>query len=64
MRICKDCKYWGVDFDRVCDLEGIEGDKGFNIYVYANDDQGLEARLVTSPDFGCVNFVEEEETHD
>jgi len=34
----------------------IEDKGGFGIYADADDDQGLEAELVTGPEFGCNKF--------
>ena len=55
---CKDCKFWGVDYDGDCDRVGYHenGPVMFDYYVNANDDSGLEFRLLTGPDFGCVHF--------
>jgi len=63
MKKCKDCKWWGVDFEGVCDFpDTIQGGKSFDdgygmeIKVSADDDQGLDARLHTGKNFGCINF--------
>lgn len=62
MNQCITCKYWGVDFEGVCDLVDTltarEPDTCFYIEVKADDDQGLEVRLVTGPHFGCIHYKE------
>jgi len=59
--LCKDCKWWGLYLKGVCDKVGnIDVEKGFkkfSIEARADDDQGLEAYLVTGPDFGCIHFI-------
>jgi hypothetical protein len=35
---------------------------GFGVHASADDDQGLEARLVTGPNFGCILFQPKEDT--
>lgn len=57
MEKCKHCKFWGKDFEGVCDRVNHSGiEKIISIWSYASDDTGLETRLVTGPDFGCVLF--------
>jgi hypothetical protein len=55
---CRDCKWWGKDYDSTCERVDIDrkGTAEFSIFSRADDDQGLEARLTTGPDFGCVHF--------
>lgn len=54
---CKDCMFWGVDYTGVCSKVGLNSeDSLFYIGVYADDDQGLDAKLFTTPDFGCLEF--------
>jgi len=56
---CKDCKFWGLLYEGVCDREQqIQTNKKskFEIEVSALDDTDLSARLITGPDFGCVHF--------
>jgi hypothetical protein len=60
---CKDCKHWD---DGECRAIGSH-DKGFgwkqnpailfDIVVTVDDDSGLDYRLRTGPEFGCVRFV-------
>jgi len=49
---CKTCRFWGVDFEGVCDYTG----PSFTVTAYADDDQGLEARLHTKADFFCKGY--------
>ncbi len=60
MNKCKDCRWWGVDFEGVCDFPNTihagQSDVSFEIEAKANDDQGLEAVLKTGPEFGCLHF--------
>lgn len=60
MNTCNNCRFWGVCYDSVCDfvdtIHADNPDTGFYIVAEANDDQGLIAKLHTSPHFGCVNF--------
>lgn len=66
MQTCKNCRYWGVDFHGVCDfvdtIQADDPDTGFYIAASAHDDQGLEARLHTAPNFGCVNHKPQRST--
>ena len=58
---CKDCKWWE---DGVCDYSGswdnVSGwgmkSNEFEIDAYASDDTGLDCKLKTGKDFGCVQF--------
>lgn len=66
MGYCKDCKFWGAS-DQECNLaEWIEAldaleDDSFGFYADADDDQGLQAGVVTGPLFGCLKFKPLEE---
>tara|TARA_R110000772_G_scaffold249530_2_gene363921 strand:+ start:67114 stop:67494 length:381 start_codon:yes stop_codon:yes gene_type:complete len=54
--ICKNCKYW---FDkRTCEKvdDIVKGKNRFEMVAEADDDQGLQCRLRTGPEFGCVHF--------
>lgn len=59
---CKNCRFWGISYDHECDRIGYSDNQvkgntsAFNISANADDDQGLQASLVTGPDFGCVKF--------
>lgn len=62
-KVCNNCKFWGVDYFGVCDE--IQASGGWlttsagsdaKILVSADDDQGLNAKLATQPDFGCTKF--------
>ena len=59
---CENCRWWGVDYEGVCDLpDTVDKHKYsivFDIMATALDDSGLEAQLITGPDFGCVLFAE------
>lgn len=62
---CKDCKFWGVSYDGVCDREGDlhttkDPLRSFEVRASAADDTDLRAWLVTAPDFGCIQFVKVE----
>lgn len=66
---CKLCKYWGGSFgdyhnetQKICDREGniqIENnpESSFRVEARATDDSGLEAYLVTGPEYGCIHFT-------
>ena len=58
--ICKNCKFWGVDYDNACDRVGNGDpdldDSEFDIDFGADDDQGSFAELITGPNFGCIKF--------
>lgn len=55
---CKTCKYWGVDRPGECDLVGrVDGEKTFEIQVRVADDHNLDYRLITGPNFGCINHI-------
>ena len=61
---CKNCKFWD---EGTCLGQGMH-DAGFGwrqdpaiafkVEATANDDSGLEAVLITGPEFGCVRFEE------
>ena len=57
---CKNCKWWGRDWDGICDLidwgDGREDHDMASIKATSDDDSGLSVRLVTGPDFGCIKF--------
>lgn len=55
---CRHCKYWGVEYFGVCDrTDNTDHGTVFKLQATADDDQGLDAKLVTGPDFGCVLFA-------
>lgn len=54
-KVCANCRWWGIDYDRVCDkVTHIKSQA--RIAATADDDQGLDAKLVTDPDFSCSQF--------
>ena len=64
---CKDCKHWGTVWGTniTGDCQKAEwqdrtdiAETPFNIVAYSDDDQGLNAYVLTKPDFGCVLFEE------
>lgn len=60
--ICQNCCFWrGQSNGRgYCDKIKIDENVGvdsFSIDLYADDDQGLRAHLLTGPNFGCVQFI-------
>ena len=57
--LCKDCRFWGVHVDRVCHFDGedLMPDEQFYIDYSANDDTGLDFRLITGPNHGCIRFA-------
>lgn len=58
-QICKNCRFWGVVFEGVCDKIGddyMDSDSSFDIEWDALDDSGLELYFKTGPNFGCVHF--------
>jgi len=66
--LCKNCHFWGVDYDEICDyINTIDADNktnGFCIDIRADDDQGLDVLFRTKPNFGCIHFksnIEEKE---
>lgn len=63
MKTCKNCKYWSDNYNITnnvadCGKPNFDFDKKIQTQFYikatASDDQGLEATLFTSGDFGCV----------
>ena len=62
MGTCKNCKFWGIDYDHHCDRVGSFCDAlrpdTFAINVVAGDNQGVGAFLVTGPNFGCLHFMQ------
>lgn len=70
-KLCKNCKWWDdgicealqsnyiVNTKSLYDKQYQTEDKtGFNIFADAADDTGLNAFMITGPEFGCVKFVE------
>jgi hypothetical protein len=67
---CKNCKFWKHhenDYGKKwnsCEVAGWgeRGDKfssdALAIFVHVHDDSGLEAGLMTGPEFGCIKFQE------
>ena len=58
---CKNCRWWGRDWEGVCDfVNTIMADEDtatmFVVEATAADDTGLEAVLKTGPEFGCIHF--------
>lgn len=62
---CRTCKWWGRYYTNVCDFVTTTMAENpqtkFVIDAFANDDQGLEAMLVTGPDFGCIHWQQSED---
>lgn len=60
--ICKTCHYWGRYRESTCDIIGLNTvlpePTGADIFVKVLDDSGLEADLVTGPNFGCTLWKE------
>lgn len=56
---CKTCKWWGRDYEGVCDFVYTRRAETtatrFEIEATASDDTGLVARLHTGPEFGCIH---------
>ena len=61
INICKNCKWWGIDYAGACDFVNTthaeNGDKSVQIKMYANDDSGLESMLLTARNFSCCHFI-------
>lgn len=53
MKRCKDCAWWD---ERECRKVDFALAKQFYIDVKVADDHGLEVKLMTGPEFGCVEF--------
>jgi len=69
---CSECVYWGHLMPMYRDPNGNEclkvrwmGGRPYDntprrkeiiLEAYATDDSGLDAKVSTGPDFGCVNF--------
>lgn len=64
---CKYCEYWkmqhydsGTRSEMGCEYDvwpnKEQPNTAFRIEVSALDDSGLEAVLITGPDFGCIHF--------
>jgi hypothetical protein len=56
-KICKNCKNWGSYYPSACDKIKQINSKA-ELKIWADDDQGLDAELITQPDFGCNQFEE------
>ena len=60
MGLCKDCKFWDIDYDGECERVGYADidldDSSFELECGADDDQGSYAKLITGPNFGCIKF--------
>lgn len=58
---CRNCKFWGHYRKGECDrVDGLFPDNpaaSFDIVTHVLDDSGLNAGLVTGPDFGCIHFA-------
>lgn len=56
MKTCKTCKFWDGECNRVEFIHEGKGNKSepLIIRVDVSDDTGLDVRMVTSPDFGCI----------
>lgn len=65
MNRCSNCRWWGRVYHGACDR--VDSEDGtvttlsqtriglqFEVQATADDDQGLTARLLTGPNFGCV----------
>ena len=62
--VCKNCKWWDIDYHHRCDFIGdavYKKGQGAAIVVKVLDDSGLGVYLKTGPDFGCVNFRPDEQ---
>lgn len=61
---CKDCQFWTSYRNRmICDQAAYTDEidpSPCSAYVHAEaaDDWGLDAALVTGPEFGCVKFYQ------
>lgn len=55
METCKTCSWW---IARTCERIELSNskpkDKEAEIFADSADDHGLNAKLVTGPDFGCI----------
>lgn len=67
---CKNCKWWAVDYHpnvyHIADCDIItraHPDLSLEAYidVGADDDQGLDAKLMTHEDFFCAHFAPKKE---
>lgn len=60
MGFCESCKWWGVDFEGVCDFVNTNlaeaEETRFQVEADAADDQGLSCALITGPGFGCIHY--------
>jgi len=65
MKNCRTYGFWdGGECDKVDYVDGydkkplVTSKELFAVSVKADDDQGLDVRLITSPDFGCIAHKE------
>lgn len=54
--MCKNCKWWGRDYEGACDRIIFNKEDPTRIEARSDDDQGLDAMLVTAPNFSCNLF--------
>lgn len=66
---CKDCKYWEHTGDQYgkrwneCNKASWvnagedQASDVLGVYADASDDTGLQAGLITGPNFGCIHFL-------
>lgn len=63
MKTCKTCKWWD---EGVCEIvDTIHADQPattFQIEVKVADDHGLDVKLRTGPDFGCIHHANKDES--
>jgi hypothetical protein len=69
MNRCRTCKFWGVDYDDVCDyprtiMSDATPKTQFVIFAEADDESGLMAYLYTGPEFGCIHHSKKEDEPD
>lgn len=59
MQTCKTCRWWSRHGEGDCDVLGTrqaeEPDTLVVIDVVVADDTGLDVRLRTGPEFGCIH---------
>ena len=62
MKACKNCKWWGKTYYRVCDFPntiiGENPKTKFEVVCSASNNQRLEAKVFTGEDFYCLHFKE------
>ena len=60
MKTCKNCKWWGGVYEGCCDfidtIHNSDPLTAVHISFRVSDDTGLDIRLQTGPEFGCVHF--------